>query len=40
MVIGYNVHSGYMGWVPRLKSYMLFASERDYIEYLIDEEES
>ena len=40
MVKGYNVHSGYMGWVEKLKKYILFSCELDYIEYLIDEEES
>lgn len=40
MVKGYNVHSGYMGWVEKLKKYILFSCELDYIEYLINEEES
>ena len=40
MVKGYNVHSGYMGWVEKLKKYILFASELDYIEYLMEEDES
>lgn len=29
---GYNIESGYMGYVNG--SYMLFASEADYIEYM------
>lgn len=34
MLKGYNVSSGYMGWIEELNKYMLFASERDYIEYV------
>lgn len=29
---GYYVNSGYMGWIGNC--YRLFASERDYIEYM------
>ena len=32
MLKGYYVPAGYMGWIGQ--SYMLFASERDYIEYM------
>lgn len=33
---GYYVPSGYMGWVEddRSGSYMLFASESDYLEFI------
>lgn len=31
---GYYVPSGYMGYVPNINKYMLFASESDYIEYI------
>lgn len=31
---GYSTESGYMGYVDG--SYMLFASENDYLEYLAD----
>lgn len=31
---GYSTDSGYMGYVEG--SYMLFASENDYLEYLAD----
>lgn len=31
---GYTVQSGYMGFVPRLNRYILFATEREYAEYL------
>ena len=34
MLKGYPVPSGYMGWVERFNKYMLFASERDYREYV------
>lgn len=33
---GYNTSSGYMGYVPGLDRYILFASEADYIDYLND----
>ena len=35
---GYNVPSGYMGWIPWYQKYMLFASEADYLEWIIDAE--
>ena len=31
---GYHTQSGYMGYVPSEKCYMLFASEADYIDYI------
>lgn len=37
MVKGYFVQSGYMGWVPLYQTYMLFASESDYYEFLSDD---
>ena len=36
-VKGYTVPSGYMGWVDKLKKYVLFASESDYREYIEEE---
>lgn len=30
---GYDVEFGYMGWIPNLCKYILFATEMDYIEY-------
>ena len=35
---GYNTFEGYMGWIPSENRYMLFASERDYIDYMTEEE--
>lgn len=32
--IGYYIASGYMGWVPWYRIYMLFATEQEYLEYL------
>lgn len=34
---GYLISVGYMGWVPSIGRYLLFATEADYIEYLEDE---
>lgn len=34
MVKGYYVPFGYMGYVPAANSYMLFATEQDYLEYI------
>ena len=31
---GYLIQSGYMGYVPSLGKYILFASETDYDEYI------
>lgn len=31
---GYYTAYGYMGYVPASKSYMLFATQREYLEYV------
>lgn len=31
---GFYVPFGYMGYVPLLDKYILFASEQDYLEYI------
>ena len=31
---GYLIASGYMGWVPWYNTYMLFATENEYYEYV------
>ena len=31
---GYVIQSGYKGWVEELGSYILFATEDDYLEYI------
>ena len=31
---GYPIASGYMGWVPWYSTYMLFATEQEYYEYV------
>lgn len=36
---GYSVDTGYMGYVPSINRYLLFACEADYIEYFKEEEE-
>lgn len=36
MPAGYNTETGYMGLVN--STYMLFASERDYLDYLEEED--
>lgn len=33
---GYDTYSGYMGWTG--ERYMLFSCERDYIEWMEDDE--
>ena len=38
MLKGYNVPDGYMGWIEELKIYRLFACERDYVEYVTEED--
>lgn len=35
---GYFTSEGYKGYAPQLNSYMLFATESDYLDYLSDEE--
>lgn len=34
MVKGYIVPGGYMGYVSATNSYMLFATEQEYLEYI------
>ena len=34
---GYDTYSGYMGWIG--DRYMLFSCERDYIEWMEDDEQ-
>lgn len=34
IVKGYHVPFGYMGYVPWLKQYLLFATETEYLDYL------
>ena len=36
-VKGYYTFEGYVGWIPTEKCWMLFATETDYIEYLLVE---
>lgn len=36
-VKGYYTFEGYVGWIPTEKRWMLFATETDYIEYLLVE---
>ena len=36
---GYDVPSGYMGYVQSINCMRLFASYRDYVEYVLAEEE-
>lgn len=31
---GYWTHAGYMGWVSDKQRYVLFATDRDYYEYM------
>lgn len=38
-VKGYLVPFGYMGFVPWLETYILFATEQDYRDYLTDRSE-
>lgn len=35
---GYWTHVGYMGWVPDKQRYVLFATDRDYHEYMEEKE--
>ena len=39
MLKGYDLPSGYMGWVEKLNKYMLFSCYRDYVEYVTEEQE-
>lgn len=31
---GFNTSTGYMGWIPEMECYLLFASEIDYKEFM------
>lgn len=31
---GYLIATGYMGWVPWYNRYMLFATEKEYYDYI------
>jgi hypothetical protein len=31
---GYVIQSGYKGWVEELGSYILFSTEKEYLEYI------
>lgn len=35
---GYWTHAGYMGWVPDKQRYVLFATDRNYHEYMEEKE--
>lgn len=37
---GYFTEKGYMGWVEWKHKFMLFACEKDYLEYVIDIEQN
>ena len=37
-VKGYLVGSGYFGWVEQQHKYMLFATEKEYHEYISEDE--
>ena len=39
MVKGYTVPNGYMGWLQSEMKYQLFATENDYLEYILLKEE-
>lgn len=39
MTKGYPVATGYMGWIPKISKYMLFATEDEYEEYVEEEKE-
>lgn len=34
---GYYTQAGYWGYVPEERRYILFATERDYFEYIADD---
>lgn len=36
MLKGYYVGSGYMGWIEMENRYQLFASEVDYVDYILE----
>ena len=33
---GYPIATGYMGWIPWYNTYMLFATEQEYYDYVDD----
>lgn len=35
---GFNIDIGYMGWVQEVHDYVLFDSEKDYKEYILEME--
>ena len=39
MTKGYPIQTGFMGWIPKISKYMLFATEDEYEEYMEEEEE-
>lgn len=36
MIKGYNTNEGYWGWIEEEQNYILFASERDYLDWVED----
>lgn len=34
MIKGYDVQSGYMGYIPWLHKYILFATDKDYLDFV------
>lgn len=38
MIKGYLVDTGYMGWVDLYSRYILFATEGEYLDYILEEE--
>lgn len=39
MTKGYPVQTGFMGWIPKISKYMLFATEDEYEEYVEEEKD-
>ena len=37
MTKGYPIQTGFMGWIPKISKYMLFATEDEYEEYAEEE---
>ena len=37
MTKGYPVQTGFMGWIPKISKYMLFATEDEYEEYVAED---
>lgn len=35
---GYPTGCGWMGWLPRARTWRLFATEQEYVEYFYDDE--